>query len=103
MFNIKLNHINRPVADIAASRDIFAEYFGMKTSMELGRGALALMRDEGDMVLMLSHFDKSAEIHYRKDFHVGFYQITRGKSNTTEEGRWSNTDWVVGCSRWWPL
>jgi catechol 2,3-dioxygenase-like lactoylglutathione lyase family enzyme len=51
LFIMKLNHINLPVVDVAASRDFFARYFGMKTTMELGRGAVALMRDEGDMVL----------------------------------------------------
>jgi predicted lactoylglutathione lyase len=55
LFLIKLNRINLPVADVAASRNFFASYFGMKTTMELGRGAVTLMRDEGDMVLMLSH------------------------------------------------
>jgi catechol 2,3-dioxygenase-like lactoylglutathione lyase family enzyme len=78
---MKLNHINLPVADVAASRDFFARYFGMKTAMELGRGVMAMMRDEGDMVLILSHFDKSAEIHYHKDFHVGFYLETREEVN----------------------
>jgi len=77
LFIMKRNHINLPVVDVAASRDFFPRYFGMKTTMELGRGAVALMRDEGDMVLILSHFDKSAEIHYHKDFHVGFYLETR--------------------------
>lgn len=74
---MKLNHINLPVADVAASRDFFAKYFGMKTSMELGRGVMAMMRDEGDMVLILSHFHKNDEIHYHKDFHVGFYLDSR--------------------------
>ena len=35
----------------------------MKKTIELGRGAVAMMRDEGDILLILSQFDKSAEIH----------------------------------------
>ena len=79
---MKLNHINLAVADVPASRDFFAKYFGMVTSLELGRGVMAMMRDEGDMVLILSNFDKATEIHYPKDFHVGFYLDSREEVDT---------------------
>ena len=74
---MKLNHINLPVTDVAASRDFFARYFGLATSMKLGLGVMAMMRDEGNMVLILSNFDKSAEIHHHKDLHVGFLLESR--------------------------
>jgi catechol 2,3-dioxygenase-like lactoylglutathione lyase family enzyme len=74
---MKLNHINLPVSDVASSRDFFAKYFGMVTSMELGRGVMSMMRDEGGMVLILSHFHKNEEIHYHKDFHIGFFFDSR--------------------------
>ncbi len=72
---MKLNHINLPVGDVAATRDFLAKNFGMKTVVERGKNALAILRDEGSMVLILSHFDKdkTAEVAYHKDFHVGFY------------------------------
>jgi catechol 2,3-dioxygenase-like lactoylglutathione lyase family enzyme len=72
-----LNHINLPVADVAATRDFFVTYFGMKTLMELPKNSLAILQDEGGMVLNLSHFDRKSEIHYHKDFHVGFFLKTR--------------------------
>jgi lactoylglutathione lyase len=76
---MKLNHINLPTTDVPASRDFFAKYFGMETTQELGRGTMAMMRDEVGMVLNLSRFDKTSEVHYHKDFHVGFFVDTRAE------------------------
>ncbi len=75
---MKLNHINLPVKDVAATRDFLTKNFGMETVMERGKNALAMLRDEGGMVLILSHFDKdkTAEAAYHKDFHVGFFVDT---------------------------
>ncbi len=87
-----LNHINLPVADVGATRDFFAEYFGMKAVFELPKNTLAMMRDEGAMVLILSHFDKdkAAEVDYHKDFHVGFIV------ETAEEVDASHARFVAG-------
>ncbi len=74
---MKLNHINLPVDDVAASRDFFARYFGMTTTFELGKGALVIMKDEGGMIFNLSHFDRKTEVEYHKDFHIGFFLETR--------------------------
>jgi catechol 2,3-dioxygenase-like lactoylglutathione lyase family enzyme len=74
---MKLNHINLPVNDVAVSRDFFAKYFGMRTTFELGKGALVIMKDEGGMILNLSHFDRKSEISYHKDFHIGFFLESR--------------------------
>jgi catechol 2,3-dioxygenase-like lactoylglutathione lyase family enzyme len=75
--DMHLNHLNLPVADIAASRDFLAKYFGMETTMELGRNTFAMMKDDGGMVLVLSYFDKKSEIRYHDDFHIGFFLDTR--------------------------
>lgn len=74
-----LNHINLPVADVAATRDFFTRYFGMKVAFELPKNMLAMLRDDGGMVLNLSHFDKdkTAEISYHRDLHVGFLVESR--------------------------
>lgn len=37
------------------------------------------MRDDSGMRLVLSHFDKATEVHYPKDFHVGFFFETRAE------------------------
>ena len=55
---MKLNHIHLAVGDVAASRDFLTTHFGMKTVMELPGNTMAILRDDGEMVLILSHFDK---------------------------------------------
>lgn len=76
---MKLNHINLPVPDVAATRDFFATYFGMVTFFELPKGSLTIMRDEGGLVLNLSHFGKDAPAPFPKDFHIGFFVETRAE------------------------
>ncbi len=49
---MKLNHINLPVTDVAANRDFFMKYFGMVTTMEVGKNFLAMLVDESGMVLV---------------------------------------------------
>jgi catechol 2,3-dioxygenase-like lactoylglutathione lyase family enzyme len=75
---MKLNHINLPVRDVAATRDFFTKYFGLVTQMEVGKNFLALLIDDLGLVLNLSHFDKTntAEVVYHKDFHVGLFVET---------------------------
>lgn len=77
---MKLNHLNLPVSDIAANRDFFTRYFGMTITMEVGKNFLAMLEDEGDMVLNLSRFGKEpSEIQYHPDFHVGFLMASNGE------------------------
>ncbi len=78
---MNLNHINLPVADIAASRDFFVKYLGMKVVFERGE-MLAILRDESGLILNLSHFDKASEIRYHKDFHIGFFLNTREEAQS---------------------
>jgi lactoylglutathione lyase len=75
---MNLNHINLPVADVAANRDFFTKYFGMVARREVGKNFLAMLVDESGMVLNLSHFDKdkSAAIVHHRDLHVGFFVKT---------------------------
>ena len=88
---MKLNHINLAVADVAASRDFLTTYFGMKTVMELPRNTMAILRDDGEMVLILSHFDKQAtEVTYHPDFHIGFYVESREAVDTSYAGLTAN-------------
>ena len=84
---MKLNHINLAVGDVAASRDFLTTYFGMKTVMELPRNTMAVLRDDGEMVLILSHFDKQAgEVAYHRDFHIGFYVESRAAVDASYAG-----------------
>ena len=81
---MKLNHINLPVSDVAASRDFFAQHFGMTVLLDLPKVGLAMLQDDGNMVLNLSHFDRDAtEIPYPPDFHVGFFLDDRAAVDAT--------------------
>ena len=73
-----LNHINLPVADVAATRDFFVKHFGMVQTLEVGKNFLVMLQDEGGMVLNISHFDKNdtSEVQYHRDFHIGFFVET---------------------------
>jgi catechol 2,3-dioxygenase-like lactoylglutathione lyase family enzyme len=70
---IQLNHVNVPVQDIAASQAFYAKYFSMETVLEIGQNYLVIMRDQGGLILNLSHFDDEDTAQYPKDFHLGFY------------------------------
>ena len=88
---MKLNHINLPVGDVAAARDFLTTSFGMKTAMELPGNKMAILRDDGEMVLILSHFDKqTTEVAYHSDFHVGFYVESRAAVDASYAGLTAN-------------
>jgi len=71
---MRLNHLDLPVPDVAATADFFVRGFGFALLFMRGDD-MALLRDEdgnGDgFVLALSH---SAAPRYPDDFHVGFLQ-----------------------------
>jgi catechol 2,3-dioxygenase-like lactoylglutathione lyase family enzyme len=75
---VRLNHINLPVADVAADRDFYTKYFEMVTVHEVGNNFLAILQDDDGMVLNLSHFDKNStdQVQYHRDFHIGFFVDT---------------------------
>ena len=74
---MNMNHLNLPVADVAASQAFYTKYFGMETVAEVGQNFLVILRDDAGFLLNLSNFDKSTETSYNKDFHVGFYVDSR--------------------------
>ena len=71
---MKLNHINLPVGDVGATKDFFAQYFGMKVEFELPKNVMAMLRDDAGLLLIVSHFRKgeAGDVPYHPDFHVGF-------------------------------
>jgi catechol 2,3-dioxygenase-like lactoylglutathione lyase family enzyme len=77
---MKLNHVNLTSVDIAADRAMFETYFGLKCSIMRGK-ALAVMHDEGGMLLVLNNFEKKrGDFRYPEDsdvHHIGFIQSSR--------------------------
>jgi len=71
---MKLNHINIPVEDVAATKQFFEQYFDFKSLEVKGDNALAILKgtDNFILVLMSKAFNKNAPITYPDAFHVGF-------------------------------
>ena len=78
---MKLNHVNLPVVDVSQARAFFEKYFGFRCVQERGHNTLAVMVDEGGLVLTLSNFDQTTEVKYPEVFHVGFIRETREQVN----------------------
>jgi len=72
--SIKLNHINLPVKNVTETRIFFEKYFDFKCIEVKGNDALAVLKGEGDFVLVLMSeaFNRQNNISYPDAFHVGF-------------------------------
>ena len=72
--NIKLNHINLPVTDVAASCKFFEQYFNFKCTSLKGNNMLAIMEGEDGfiLVLMADSFNRDGNTNYPDAFHIGF-------------------------------
>lgn len=68
---MKLNHVDLVVADVASNRDFLGHWFGMQVEIE--NDAICLMRDSGDMRLILRPAESGAATDYPRDFHLGFF------------------------------
>jgi lactoylglutathione lyase len=70
---MKLNHVNRPVADISAIRTVCETHVGFYCIAEPSEANVVLM-DNAGLVLTISNFDHADKVIYPKEFHVGFMQ-----------------------------
>jgi lactoylglutathione lyase len=70
---VKLNHVNLPVADVAATRAFFEKHFGFRCIAQPS-DANVVLTDNAGLVLTISNFDRASEVTYPKGFHVGFMQ-----------------------------
>ena len=75
-----LNHLNLAVADVAHTQQLLEKYFGLRRMIP-GSAALAILEDDGGMVLTLSNFSKATAVTYPADFHLGFRQATEEQVN----------------------
>lgn len=71
---MKLNHVNLPVEDVAATKTFFERFFDFKCEEVKGNNMLAVLRNEDDFILVLtSHvFNTEGNHSYPDAFHIGF-------------------------------
>lgn len=71
---MKLNHINLPVSDVAASTNFFEQYFGFKCITVKGDNKLSILQgaDCFTLVLMADSFNRKGNTTYPDAFHIGF-------------------------------
>jgi len=72
---MRLNHINLIVTDIAKAIELFVQHFGF-TCIENRKDAIGVLTNEEKFVIILwaSKLNKTTEICYPENFHIGFYQ-----------------------------
>lgn len=68
-----LNHLNLVVGDVPQAQAFLEKYFGLQV-VSKPSPALAILRDELGMLLVLSNFDRSTAVSYPEQFHIGFVQ-----------------------------
>ncbi|MDR6287582.1 catechol 2,3-dioxygenase-like lactoylglutathione lyase family enzyme [Inquilinus ginsengisoli] len=74
---MRLNHLDLAVPDVALARDFFTSHFGLHHRETLGRDGLAILADDGGLVLVLSRWRKQGAAAYPDGFHIGFLVETR--------------------------
>jgi catechol 2,3-dioxygenase-like lactoylglutathione lyase family enzyme len=78
-----LNHLNLTVPDIAATKEFFEKFFGMKCIASRG-SVLVVLADEAGLTLVLNQFKKASGFSYPDDFdsfHIGFRQESPERVN----------------------
>ena len=68
---MKLNHIDLPVADIAAARRFFETHFELRCIFTREDG-LTVLLDEDGLALTLSPLPQGEALKYPTGFHIGF-------------------------------
>ncbi len=51
---MRMNHLDLHVPDVAATRDFFVTYFGLRLMKSIGDGAIAILHDDAGLELVLS-------------------------------------------------
>ena len=70
---MRLNHLDLAVPDIAEARSFFETYLGFTHIQTLGQDGLAILRDAGGLVLVLSRRRRTGAQAYPEGFHIGFH------------------------------
>jgi catechol 2,3-dioxygenase-like lactoylglutathione lyase family enzyme len=70
---MRLNHLDLPVADIAATRDFFETWMGFTHDRTLGQDGLSILHDESGLMLVLSRLQRDGAQAFPATFHIGFH------------------------------
>jgi catechol 2,3-dioxygenase-like lactoylglutathione lyase family enzyme len=70
---MRLNHIDLPVPDVAATRDFFETWLGFTHERTLGQDGLSILRDAAGLVLVLSRLRRDGAQTWPVPFHIGFH------------------------------
>ena len=73
---MRLNHIDLPVPDVAATRDFFETWLGFTHERTLGQDGLSILRDNAGLVLVLSRLRRDGAQTWPIPFHIGFHLET---------------------------
>jgi catechol-2,3-dioxygenase len=78
---MRLNHLNLTVTDVPATRAFLEKHFGLRGMT--GNNNLALLLDDGDLVLTLTSMKVANEqgVKYPATFHIGFAQESKERVN----------------------
>jgi catechol 2,3-dioxygenase-like lactoylglutathione lyase family enzyme len=76
---MRLNHLDLPVPDIAATRDFFETWLGFRHERTLGQDGLSILRDDSGLVLVLSRLQRDGAQSFPTTFHIGFHFETEGE------------------------
>lgn len=76
---MRLNHLDLPVPDVAATRDFFETWLGFTHERTLGQDGLAILRDSGGLVLVLSRLQDKGAQTWPFPFHIGFHLPTEAQ------------------------
>jgi catechol 2,3-dioxygenase-like lactoylglutathione lyase family enzyme len=76
---MKLNHINLPVNDVAASCAFFEQYFDFECTGKKGDNLIAILQgtDGFTLVLMADSFNRDGNTAFPDAFHIGFFVDSR--------------------------
>lgn len=69
---MRLNHLDLPVPDVAATAAFFTEYLGFRQLDMRGKDALAILQDESGFVLVLNRAPAAEPLQFPGWFHIGF-------------------------------
>jgi len=77
---MKLNHLNLTVPDVPETRQFLEKHFGLR-ALARGNDSMAVLSDDGGLVLTLMKVGQAAEIKYPASFHIGFMQESEARVN----------------------
>jgi catechol 2,3-dioxygenase-like lactoylglutathione lyase family enzyme len=70
---MRLNHLDLPVPDVAATKAFFTEQLGFVHLQTLGQDGLSILRDPAGLVLVLSRRQRTGAQAFPDTFHLGFH------------------------------